>query len=106
MTLSHIVNPAQRWRIVSGFVPSCPVGTIVALSTTGDRLEVGRPGFGVVAQLNLSNARISASPDGHELTSVPRPVRLSSRTTMPSPGPRTPARCRFSCRSSRTLRWP
>jgi len=68
MTLSHIVNPGQRWRIVSGFVPSCPVGTIVGLSTTGDRLEVGRPGFGVVAQLDLSNARISASPDGHELT--------------------------------------
>jgi hypothetical protein len=68
MTLSHIVNPGQRWRIVSGFVPSCPVGTIVGLSTTGDRLEVGRPGFGVVAQLDLGNTRISASPDGHELT--------------------------------------
>ncbi len=68
MTLSHLVNPAQRWRIVSGYVPSCPVGTVVTLSTSGDRLDVVRPGAGIVAQLDLSNARISASPDGRELT--------------------------------------
>jgi len=68
MTLGHIVNPAQHWRVVSGYVPSCPPGTVVGLSTTGDRLEVVRPGVGVVAQLDLGNARISASPDGRELT--------------------------------------
>jgi hypothetical protein len=68
MTISHLVNPAQRWRIVSGHVPSCPPGTVVTLTTIGERLEVGRPWFGVVAQLDLHNATISASPDGHELT--------------------------------------
>jgi len=68
MTLSHLVHPAQRWRLVRGLVPSCPVGTIVSLTTTGERLEVGRPWFGVVAQLDLRSATISASSDGHELT--------------------------------------
>jgi hypothetical protein len=68
MTLSHLVNPSQRWRLVRGLVPSCPVGTIVALNTTGMRLEVGRPWFGVVAQLDLRTATINASSDGHELT--------------------------------------
>jgi len=68
MTLSHLVNPSQRWRVVRGLVPGCPVGSIVTLTTTDYRLDVSRPWFGVVAQLDLRIASISAAGDGHELT--------------------------------------
>ncbi len=68
MTLANFVNAAQSWRVVRGFVPSCPVGTVVTLTTTGSRLNVSRPWFGVVAQLDLGNATIHATDDGRELT--------------------------------------
>jgi hypothetical protein len=68
MTLGHLVNPAQRWRVVAGMVPSCPVGTYVSLATNDYWLEVSRPPLGIVAKLDLRNATIVASPDGHELT--------------------------------------
>lgn len=68
MTLSQIVHPGQRWRIARGSVPDCPPGSIVSLATDGTRLEVSRPWFGVVAQLDLRSAAISASSDGRELT--------------------------------------
>jgi len=68
MTLSHLVNPAQRWRVVGGLVPSCPVGSYVSLATNDFWLEVSRPPYGLVAKLDLRNATIAASPDGHELT--------------------------------------
>ena len=68
MSLGQIVNPIQRWRIAQGSVPDCPAGTIVSLATTGDRLEVSRPWFGVVAHLDLRTASIRVSSDGRELT--------------------------------------
>jgi len=68
MTLNHLVNPSQRWRVVGGMVPSCPVGTYVSLTTNDYWLEVSRPPLGIVAKLDLRNATIAASPDGHELT--------------------------------------
>ena len=68
MTLNHLVNPSQRWRVVAGMVPSCPVGTYVSLVTNDYWLEVSRPPLGIVAKLDLRNATIAASPDGHELT--------------------------------------
>lgn len=68
MTLGQIVNPAQQWRIVRGSVPDCPMGTTVSLATSGDRLEVRRPWFGVVAYLDLRTASIQVSIDGRELT--------------------------------------
>ena len=68
MTLTGLVNASQRWRIMHGAIPSCPVGTIVTLTTSDYRLDVSRPWFGVVAQLDLRTATITASSDGHELT--------------------------------------
>jgi hypothetical protein len=68
MTLNQIVNPAQHWRIAQGSVPDCPAGTTVSLATSGDRLEVRRPWFGVVAYLDLRTASIQVSSDGQELT--------------------------------------
>jgi hypothetical protein len=68
MTLSHLVNPSQRWRVIRGMVPSCPVGSYVSLVTNDYWLEVSRPPLGVVAKLDLRNATIAASTDGHELT--------------------------------------
>ena len=68
MTLASFVNASQSWRVVRGIVPSCPVGTVVTLTTTGSWLNVSRPWFGVVAQLDLGNATINATDDGRELT--------------------------------------
>ena len=68
MTLGHLVNSSQRWRVVGGMVPSCPVGAYVSLVTNDYWLEVSRSPIGVVAKLDLRNATIAASPDGHELT--------------------------------------
>ncbi|MGH2465082.1 MAG: hypothetical protein ACRDGI_06445, partial [Candidatus Limnocylindrales bacterium] len=68
MTLGQIVHPGQHWRVIRGSVPDCPTGTVVSLGTTGDRLEVRRPWFGVVAHLDLRTASIQVSSDGRELT--------------------------------------
>ena len=68
MTLASLgVNPSQRWTIVRGVIPGCPPGTIVELSTHGYQLSVARPWFGVVAQLDLRIATITASSDGREI---------------------------------------
>src|SRR5450432_1173527 len=68
MTLASLgVNPSQRWTIVRGAMPGCPPGTIVELSTVGHRLDVSRPWLGVVAQLDLRIATITASSDGREI---------------------------------------
>jgi hypothetical protein len=84
--LSQIVNPSQRWRIAQGSVPDCPAGTIVSLSTTGDRLEVSRPWFGVVAHVDLRSASIRASGDGRELTIG----TTSGEVVFQNEGPATP----------------
>jgi len=68
VNLAGFVNASQSWRIVQGAIPSCPVGTVVTLTTTGYRLDVSRPWFGVVAQLDLRTATINATDDGRELT--------------------------------------
>jgi hypothetical protein len=68
MTLASLgVNGSQRWRLASGMIPGCPVGTVVTLTTSGHRLDVTRAWFGVVAQLDLRIATINATSDGHEL---------------------------------------
>jgi hypothetical protein len=68
MTMASLgVNPSQRWTIVRGVIPGCPPGTIVELSTIGHQLNVSRPWFGVVAQLDLRIATITASSDGREI---------------------------------------
>lgn len=68
MTLASLgVNASQRWRLASGTIPGCPVGTVVTLTTNGHRLDVTRAWFGVVAQLDLRIATINATSDGHEL---------------------------------------
>jgi hypothetical protein len=84
--LSQIVNPSQRWRIAQGSVPDCPAGTIVTLATTGDRLEVSRPWFGVVAHVDLRSASIRASSDGRELTIG----TASGEVVFQNEGPATP----------------
>jgi len=68
MTLASLgVNESQRWRLARGEIPGCPVGTIVSLGTTGPILGVSRPWFGVIAQLDLRRATITASSDGREI---------------------------------------
>src|SRR5450631_3595666 len=68
MTLASLgVNESQRWRLARGEIPGCPVGTIVSLGTNGPILGVSRPWFGVIAQLDLRIATITASGDGREI---------------------------------------
>ena len=68
MTLASLgVNESQRWRLARGEIPGCPIGTIVSLGTTGPILGVSRPWFGVIAQLDLRLATITASSDGREI---------------------------------------
>ena len=84
--LSQIVNPTQQWRIARGSVPDCPAGTTVSLATTGERLEVSRPWFGVVAHLDLRTASIRVSGDGRELTIG----TASGEVVFENEGPATP----------------
>ena len=68
MTLASLgVTESQRWRLARGEIPGCPVGTIVSLGTSGPMLAVSRPWFGVIAQLDLRLATITATSDGREI---------------------------------------
>ncbi len=59
-------DPKQSWRVVSGDVPDCPVGTVVTLSTHGWIFDVTRPWAGVAASLDMRTTTILVSPDGRE----------------------------------------
>ena len=37
------IDSADRWRLASGEVPNCPIGTVVALRLAGGKLEISRP---------------------------------------------------------------
>jgi hypothetical protein len=54
----------QMWRVVSGTVPSCPVGTEVTLTTRGQFLDVARPWAGLAASVDMSTTSVLVSPDG------------------------------------------
>ena len=61
-----VFDPKQPWRIVSGNVPGCPVGTVVTLATRGHLFDVSRPWAGLAASLDLRAATVTLSADGHE----------------------------------------
>jgi hypothetical protein len=56
----------QQWRLLSGVVPACPIGTIVTLSNRGELLDVTRPWTGVVASIDLRTASVTLSSDHRE----------------------------------------
>lgn len=56
----------QPWRLVSGSVPGCLIGTVVTLSTRGYLFDVTRPWAGIAATLDLRNASVTLSPDGRQ----------------------------------------
>ena len=57
-------DPKQTWRVVSGYVPDCPVGTIVTLSTRGPIFDVIRPWHGLAASVDMRITTVLVSPDG------------------------------------------
>lgn len=54
----------QQWRLASGLVPGCPIGTVVTLSHRGELLDVSRPWAGLVASIDVRTAILTLSPDG------------------------------------------
>jgi len=57
-------DPKQTWRVVSGYVPDCPVGTVVTLSTRGPIFDVIRPWHGLAASVDMRTTTVLLSPDG------------------------------------------
>ena len=54
------------WRVVSGDVPGCPIGTVVTLSIRGNLFDVSRPWAGVAASVDLRSATVTLVNDGRD----------------------------------------
>lgn len=65
--LAGPLDSSQLWRVESGDVPGCPIGTFVTLRQSGDMLEVTRPWEGVAARLDTRVAILTSANGGHEL---------------------------------------
>ena len=82
-------DPKQTWRVVSGYVPDCPVGTIVTLSTRGPIFDVVRPWHGLAASVDMRTTTVLVSPDGRSclIRSTEGDAMFTLHTGNPAPVP-------------------
>jgi hypothetical protein len=67
MSREGAVSDPQLWRIEQGFMPGCPVGTVVSVTRDGDLIRIAKPDVGVVATLNAKETKQATSNDGRDL---------------------------------------
>jgi hypothetical protein len=87
---SIAIDPSVQWRLVSGVVPNCPVGTVVVLTMADGKLQVSQPWAGGGAWIDARSATGEVANGGQDL--LIRTPQVEAHFAKEVPGPVDPAR--------------